>query len=78
MIVEFHDSTIQASEALRVDWSLLREVFRTWRIDFREQLTSWLCLQGFPAILQDNHISARDHEFLLAEAGRQDVRVQCD
>ena len=73
--VEFHEGTIQASEAVRVGWSSLREVFRTWGIDNREQLTPWLRFQGFPATLPGNHISARAQEFLLAEAGRQDARV---
>ena len=74
-LVEFYEGTIQASEAARVGWSSLREVFRTWGIDNREQLTSWLRLQGFPATLPGNHISARAQEFLLAEAGRHDARV---
>ena len=73
--VEFHEGTIQASEAVRVGWSSLREVFRTWGIYNREQLTSWLRLQGFPATLRGNHISARAQEFLLAVAGWQDARV---
>ena len=74
-LVEFHEGSIQASEAVRVGWSSLREVFRTWGIDNREQLTSWLRLQEFPATLPGNHISARAQEFLLAEAGRHDARV---
>ena len=42
--VEFHEGTTQESEAARVSWSALRDVFRSWGIDNRELLTTRLRL----------------------------------
>ena len=73
--INFHENHLSVSEAVRIGWSAIRGVFRSWGISAREDLTSWLQSHGFPATQAGNHISARAQEYLLTEACNFDVRV---
>ena len=60
---------------MRIAWSAIRGVFRGWGISAREELTSWLQSDGFPATQPGNHTSVRVQEYLFTEACNFDVRV---
>ena len=46
--VLFHEGQTEPSQALRLGWVALREVFRNWGVRTREDLTSWLGTHGYP------------------------------
>ena len=54
---------------------MLRQIFRTWSISVRENLSVRLRQQGFLATQPGNHISARVQESILVSACLVDARV---
>ena len=56
--IQFHGSDISATEAVRVGWTALRAVMRTWGVDTQLQLSNWLRNQGFAATRPGHHIPA--------------------
>ena len=72
--MSFHESVMDADEAVRIGWCSLRDVFRLWNVFDRGDLTIWLKEQGFAVTQHGNHIPARAQEIVLSSACRVDAR----
>ena len=73
--VLFHGGQTEPSEALRLGWVALREVFRNWGVRTREDLTNWLGTHGHPRSSLRSYLAARTQEFILSAACGSDARV---
>ena len=73
--IQFHGSDIPATEAVRVGWTALRAVLRTWWVHTQLQLSNWLRRQGFAANRLGHHILARAQERTLSQACEVHARV---
>ena len=73
--LEHYGGHMAASVAVRTGWLALRDAMRSWGIQTREDLSTWLRSQGFPGPAPGNHFSARAQEFILTEVSSFDGRV---
>ena len=64
-----------ASVAVPTGWLALPDAMRSWGVQTREDLSTWLRSQGFPGPAPGNHLSARAQEFILTEGSSFDGRV---
>ena len=73
--VPFHGGQTEPSQALRLGWVALREVFRNWGVRTREDLTNWLGTHGHPRSSPGSYLAARTQELILSAACGSDARV---
>ena len=73
--MHFFGSDMAPSAAVRVGWTALRAVLRSWCIGSEAELSTWLGNHGFPATRPGNHITARAPEHILTTACGEDARV---
>ena len=64
--VHLFENAVSADEAVRIGWTALGAVFRSWHVASREDLTCWLREHRYPGA--PGHISARAPEHVLQQA----------